>query len=706
MQHKTYTVDIGGKTLTAEFTDLADQANGSVILRSGNTAVLATAVMSSAVKEGLDYFPLTVEYEERFYAAGSILGSRFVRREGRPTDEAVLSGRVIDRTIRPLFEGHIRNEVQVIVTVLSIDEDDPDILGINAASLALLTSDIPWKGPVSAVRVGKSNGSKDFEINPSYTYRKDATAELDMIVCGKDGLINMIEAGALECTEETAEGALSAALVEIERLQEFQNKIASEIGKEKRQIPNVPVPESVPALFESAVSSEFRNAVFSGAGKGNIHALKEKWTTLADAKLPPEEARFAADFFEDKVDELIHQEAVQNKKRPDGRALDELRPLYAKAGGISPIIHGSGIFYRGGTHVFSTVTLGGPEDSLLIDSIEESQFKKRFIHHYNFPPFSVGETGRVGGMNRRMIGHGALAERALTAIIPPKESFPYTIRIVSECMASNGSTSMGSVCASTLALMDAGVPIRKPVAGIAMGLMMEDAERYAVLTDIQGPEDHHGDMDFKAAGTRDGITAIQMDVKVAGIPIPILSEALREAKRARQTILDVIEKEISAPRPDISPRAPKILTITIKKSQIGLLIGPGGKTINSIREETGVEDITIEEDGTVFVTGKNGTAELAKEKIIELTREYLPGDRFEGEVTRILDFGAFVRIGRNTEGLVHVSEMAPFRVEKVSALLSVGQRVPVIIKEIDEKERINLSIKNADPEFFKDKSTQ
>ena len=367
------------------------------------------------------------------------------------------------------------------------------------------------------------------------------------------------------------------------------------------------------------------------------------------------------------------------------------------------MLHGSGIFYRGGTHVLSVLTLGGPEDKLLVDGLQQ-KVEKRFMHHYNFPPFSVGETGRVGGTNRRMIGHGALAEKALRAVLPDKATFPYTIRIVSECLASNGSTSMGSVCAGTLSLMDAGVPIKNPVAGMAMGLMAtEDYSAYKVLTDIQGPEDHFGDMDFKVAGTKDGVTAVQMDVKVAGIPLKVLAEAFEHAKKARLEVLDVITKEIAAPRKDISPRAPKILTIKVTKEQIGLVIGPGGKTINGIRERTQVDDITIEEDGTVFITGSNGSADKAKQEIFDLTREYLPGEKFTGVVTRLMDFGAFVKIGPNAEGLVHISEMAPFRVAKVTDIVSEGETVPVIIKEIDEKKRINLSIKDADPQFAEKK---
>jgi polyribonucleotide nucleotidyltransferase len=410
------------------------------------------------------------------------------------------------------------------------------------------------------------------------------------------------------------------------------------------------------------------------------------------------DAALASAYFDDAVNTLLHKKAIDEGKRPDGRGFDEIRPLFAKAGGISQVLHGTGTFYRGGTHVLSVLTLGGPNEALTIEGMEEKG-KKRFMHHYNFPPFSSGETGRMGGLNRRMIGHGALAEKALRAVIPTKEAFPYTIRIVSEAFASNGSTSMGSVCGGTIALLDAGVPITRPVAGIASGLMMESPSRYKVLTDIQGPEDHHGDMDFKVAGTSKGITAIQMDVKVDGVPLQILKEALEKARLARLHILKTMEAAIASPRPDISPYAPKIVSLKIKQDQIGLVIGPGGKTINAIREETGAE-IEIEEDGTVYVTGKNGAAEKARDIIAEMTREYKAGDRFEGEVTRILDFGAFVKIGKNTEGLVHISELSPVRVNKVTDLVKLGDVLPVVIKEIDEKERINLSVKRADPIFF------
>lgn len=704
MQHKAFSATIGGKTLTAEFTDLAEQASGAVILRYGDTAILVTAVMGKKDKE-MDYFPLTVEFEERFYAAGRILGSRFVRREGRPADSAILSGRIVDRTIRPLFNNKMRKDVQIIATVLSISEDDPDILGVIGASLALGTSDIPWRGPVSAVRIGKKKGSDVFQINPTYAERNAEDAELDLLVCGKDGTITMIEVGSKEVPEEVLEKAFAEALKQIEEVQAFQKKIIAEIGKVKKEFAS---PELNPAIAETfkEFEGEFDGAVFSGVpGKDSVYALKERFIAKIKETLP-DFVKMADDFFEDKVEAHMDKGAIDQKRRVDGRKMDEIRGLYAKAGGISPILHGSGIFYRGGTHVFSALTLGGPEDTQIIDSIEEKEEKKRFMHHYNFPPFSVGETGRVGGLNRRMIGHGALAEKALSAVIPPKEVFPYTIRLVSEAFSSNGSTSMGSVCASVLAMMDGGVPIKAPVAGIAMGVIYESPERYAILTDIQGPEDHYGDMDFKVAGTREGVTAIQLDIKVDGIPLKILAEALGQAKKARMQILDVMTKEIATPRPNLSPRAPKIVTLTVPVDMIGMVIGPGGKNIKKIQEETGVTGITIEDDGSIFVTGTADAPEKAAEIIRQMTKVWKAGEVAEGPVTRLMNFGAFVNIGGKTEGLVHISEIAPFRIATVEEALKVGDVVKVVVKEIDDQGRVNLSIKMIDPEFATRKGLQ
>ena len=701
MEKKVYSLEIGGKTMSAEFNDWADQANGSVLFRYGNSAVLATAVMGSK-ESNLDYFPLSVEYEEKFYAAGAILGSRFMRREGRPSDEAVLSGRIVDRTIRPLFPKGLKRDVQVIISVISLEDYDADILAVNAASLALATSNIPWKGPVSAVRIGIEDGSDELIVNPTYGQRSEELppkAKMDLTVSGKDGLVNMIEVNAREVTESVLDKALAKASEEIEKIQAWQKTIVAEQGKPKKEFTAPDVTPEVEALFAELIEPKLKalNGIMTKEAFGE---MKLEWATQSILKFPDMKPQLLDGYFERRIDEYVHDLAIQEGKRVDGRALDEIRPLRAQAGGISPIIHGTGLFFRGQTHVLAALTLGGPGDAQLLDTIEFQDTKKTFMLHYNFPPFSVGETGRVGGFNRRMTGHGALAEKSLRAVLPGKDIFPYTIRIVSECLASNGSTSMATVCAGTIALMDAGVPITRPVAGIAMGLMSDaKAGVYKVLTDIQGPEDHHGDMDFKVAGTSEGVTGVQMDVKVDGVPLATLTEAFAQAKKARLQILDVITKEIAVPRTDISPRAPKILTIIVKKDQIGLVIGPGGKTINGIRERTKCDDITIEEDGTIFITGKSGTAEAAFKEINDLTREYMVGERFEGPVVRMLDFGAFVKIGPNTDGLVHVSEIAPFRIDKISDAVAIGDIVPVVIKEIDEKGRYNLSIKAADPDF-------
>ena len=707
MQKKEYSIEVAGKKITAEFTDLAEKASGSVILRCGETVVLATACMSKKPKDS-NFFPLTVDFEERFYAAGKILGSRFQKREGRPSENAILSGRIVDRTIRPLFNQYIRNEIQVVITVLSIGEYDPDTLAVVAASLALGVSDIPFKGPVTAVRICKKSTTPELAVNAEYAYRADENVELDMVACGKDGNINMIEVGSFEVSEALVMEALTLASKEIEKIQEFQAKIIAEIGKKKVVIPKPELPEAVKKLFAEKIESNMFEHVFHGQpGSEKIEAYREEWMKMVEEAFPNAEDEFdlslASELYEDALNNLIHKEAIENGKRPDGRGFDDLRNIYAKAGGISSVLHGSGIFYRGQTHILAVLTLGGPGDSQTIDEME-SQSQKRFMLHYNFPPFSSGETGRMGGTNRRMIGHGALAEKALVAVLPKKEVFPYTVRLVSESMSSNGSTSMGSVCGGSLALMDGGVPIKCNVAGIASGLMMESPTKYKVLTDIQGPEDHHGDMDFKVAGTRNGVTAIQMDVKVDGIPLKILAEALEKAKSARFRILDVMDAEIKEPRKDISPNAPKIVLVKIKQDQIGLVIGPGGKNINEIRAATGTE-IDIEEDGTVFITGKNGGAEKAAEIISAMTKEYKRGEKYIGEVVKITEFGAFVKIGPNTEALLHISEIAPFRIDRVEKVLKIGDKIPVIIKEIDERDRLKLSLKDADPNFIK-KPTQ
>jgi polyribonucleotide nucleotidyltransferase len=711
MQKKEYSVEIGGKIMTAVFTDLADQAHGSVILKYGETIVLATACMSKDSQAGLGFFNLTVDYAEKFYAAGKILGSRFVRREGKPSEEAVLASRVIDRTLRPLFDQSIRHAVQVIVTVLSVDDNDPTILAVNAASLALAVSNIPWAGPIGCVRIGKYDNDT-LQINPPQNLRIEDSSnyKYDLTVCGKDGNINMIEAAARQASEDELEEAFKMASAEISKLEEFQKNIVKEIGREKRVIEKETISPKSVALFNESILPRMEEAIFAHAatgqavaGKAKIDALHTEWNNLVREKFP-EQKSFALEdnLFDDTENDILHEKAIKEDKRADGRKMDEVRDLFAQAGGLSSQLHGSGIFYRGGTHVLSVLTLGGPEDRNLVDGLQIKE-EQRFMHHYNFPPFSAGEVGRSGFTNRREVGHGALAEKAIAMVLPPVSEFPYTMRVVSESMASNGSTSQASICAMTLALMDGGVPILAPVAGIAMGLMYESDDEYKILTDIQGPEDHHGDMDFKIAGTRDGVTAIQLDVKVEGVPIKILGEAMRQSKQARLTILDTIEKEISKPRANISANAPTILIIKINPDKIGMVIGGGGKTIKEIKEKTGAE-ITIDDDGTVYLTGKDGGPDKAKEIIESMTHEFKVGEMLKGEVVKIADFGAFVALNPFTDGMVHISELAPFRVERVSDIIKEGMIVPVKVIKVDsERGKLSLSIKEADPNFFKPK---
>jgi polyribonucleotide nucleotidyltransferase len=698
MQKRTFEVDIAGKALTAEFTDLTDQANGSVILRMGETAILVTAVMSSR-ESNMPYFPLSVEFEEKFYAVGKMLGSRFMRREGRPSDEAVLSARIIDRTIRPLFDQSMRNDIQVVATVLALGDDDPDVLAVIGASIALSVSDIPWAGPVGAVRIAQHAQTKEVIFNPTYQQREVGELAIEVLTCGKDGNINMVETAAYESSESEILSLFEATVAIHQTLEKFQKEIVSEIGKKKRAYIAPVLADEIYALFADEFQTQLTAVLFSKtAGKEHIHVLKDSFLKKVAEIIEDANTAHVAAFFEDEVDKELHRGAIEEGKRADGRDMDTVRELYAQAGGVSPVLHGSGIFYRGGTHIFTALTLAGPESAQLIDTIQSQDTKKRYIHHYNFAPFSVGESGRVGGFNRRMIGHGSLAEKALIPVIPSASEFPYTIRLVSETMASNGSSSMGSACASTLALMDGGVPIKRPVAGIASGLMMQDPDNYVLLTDIQGPEDEHGDMDFKVAGTCQGVTAIQMDVKVEGIPVKILGEALEKAKQARLLILNTMETEIAQARENISPRAPEIVTLTILPDQIGMVIGGGGKTINALKEDTGVEEISIEDDGSVFITGRNGTAQKAAEKIRLITKVYQVGEKMKATITRVVDFGAFAKIDEQNEGLIHISEIAPFRIEEMAGIFEEGEVVDVIISKVADG-KIGLSIKQIDTDF-------
>ena len=691
MQTKKFTCEIGGKTIAVEFSDLAEQAHGSALVRLGDTVILGTAVMSDYTRDGIDYFPLTVDYEERFYAAGMILGSRFIRREGRPSEEAILISRLIDRGLRPLFNQKIRNEAHVVALALSFDgENEPDIPAMLAASLALGTSSVPWDGPLASLRIGRVDGK--FVINPLRSELEKS--DLNLVASAKAGKINMIEAGAKEVPEEDLLAALEFALPELAKLEEFQKKIISELGKEKIMPPVQEEPEAMSKIFTERFYQRVQEAMFLKDVRqiraGKQSRLKKEWDEAVKTEIGEGFTEVGNIFYEEKLDEIVHKNILENDRRPDGRGLKELRAIWAGVG-ILPRTHGSGLFYRGETHVLSSATLGGPKETQLVEGMS-IRTKKRYFHHYNFPPFAPGETGRMGFTGRREIGHGALAERAILPVLPGANEFPYTIRVVSEVLSSNGSTSMASTCGSALALMDAGVPIKRPVAGIAMGLMMKDEASYKVLTDIQGPEDHYGDMDFKAAGTSEGITAVQMDVKILGVTLEILKDVLADAKAARGKIMEVMLKAISKPRAELSGLAPRILSLKINPDKIRDVIGPGGKMINSIIDATGAQ-VDVEQDGTVFVTGPAGAAERALQKIKEIAREYQIGETFEGSVSRIFGFGAMVEIAPGVEGLVHVSELAPFRVERVEDVVEVGDRVPVKIVGIDELGRINLSIK-------------
>lgn len=703
MKIKEYSIEVGGKTIKATFSDLAEQANGSVMLTCENTTVLATAVISKSAGDAKGFFNLTVDYLEKFYATGLILGGQYNKREGRPSDEAILSSRIIDRTIRPLFPKHIKNAVQVIVTVLSVGEADPGVLGINAASLAIATSDIPWAGPVSAVHIGKAKNQSEIKYDDYFAHNGISAYDLDLTVCGREGKILMIESMASQLGEEEIGQAFDLAETHIKTLEDWQKEIIKTEGKTKLEFPKPILPEDVTKKFHEIFDETLLDKIFSKDAKENLISSELVWEERVLEMYPPnsdydtnkknEEVRsMALDYFHHEIDRLVHVGALKNNARVDGRSFTQVRGLFAKAGNFLPKVHGTGIFYRGETHVFSALTLGGPDDIQALDGMEV-RGNKSFMHHYNFPPYSAGETGRVGNTNRREMGHGTLVEKALTPVIPNKENFPYTVRLVSESMASNGSTSQASICASTLALMDGGVPILAPVAGIALGAMIDESDEnnYKILTDIQGLEDHHGDMDFKVAGTENGITAIQLDIKVFGVSSKILKEALVQAKTARLEILEVIKKEIAEPRKDISEFAPKILIMKIHPEKIGSVIGGGGKTINGIKDRTGAE-INIEDDGTVYITGKQGSAELAQKEIEDLVHEYKIGEIVEVEIEKIVEFGAFAKISAHADGLIHISEISHDRVDDANKFLKVGQKVMVQIVKV-EHGKIGLSIK-------------
>ena len=688
---KEYKLDLNGKQFSLKIDHIAEQANGSVWAQYGDTVVLATATQSKNLREGIDYFPLSVDYDERFYATGKILGSRFVRRESRPSDEAILTARMIDRTLRPLFNQDERHDVQVIITVLSFDkENDPDILSLIAASTALAVSDILWNGPIGSVRIANGKDGK-LIINPTYKEREESL--FDITLSGKDNTINMIEAGANEVQESDIESVLDKGVKIIKNICDWQKSIVKEVGVSKMQIIKKEVDRELVKEALKLAGSKLEKTVSQKEKQEQGNLLDELFDEVAlgiKEKFGADKIKQALEILNNEYDKLIKKNILEKEQRPDGRAIDELRPISFETG-LLPRTHGSGLFTRGMTKSLNVVTLGSPGDEKLIEGME-IQEKKRYMHNYNFPPFSVGEVRPLRGPSRRDIGHGALAEKALKPVIPSQDVFPYTIRTVSEILSSNGSTSMASVCSSTLALMDAGVPIKNPVAGISIGLVYENENNYKILTDITGLEDGSGHMDFKVAGTENGITAIQLDIKLDGLPVKVLKESLERAKKTRLFILKEMKKAISAPRKDLSKFAPRVIIVKIDPKKIGIVIGPGGKTINEIIDNTGVK-IDIEEDGKVFITSENKeSAEEAKKIVENLVKEFKEGDIVKGKVANIVDFGAFVELSPGKDGLIHVSQMGDKFIKNVYDILNEGQEVEVKVIGVDPQGKIKLKL--------------
>lgn len=684
-----YSIDWAGRKLTVEIGQLAKQANGAVLVRYEDTAVLSTATASKEPKN-LDFFPLTVNYEERLYAVGKIPGG-FIKREGRPSERAILASRLIDRPIRPLFADGFRNEVQVVSMVMSVDQDcSSEMAAMFGSSLALSVSDIPFGGPIAGVYVGRVDG--EFIINP--TVEQAEKSDITLAVAGTKDAINMVEAGALEVPEEVMLEAIMFGHDEIKRLIAFQEKIVSEIGKEKTEVTLYELDKEIEADVRAICETEMLDAIRVQEKHAREAAIKVVKNSVIEKYEAAEAEEETLKQVKQILDKLVKNEVrrliTEDKVRPDGRGLEEIRPLSSEVD-LLPRTHGSGLFTRGQTQALSICTLGALGDVQILDGLGVEE-EKRFMHHYNFPNFSVGETGPMRGPGRREIGHGALGERALEPIIPSEKDFPYTIRLVSEVLESNGSTSQASICASTLAMMDAGVPIKAPVAGIAMGLI-KSGEYYSILTDIQGMEDHLGDMDFKVAGTSKGVTALQMDIKIEGLSRQILEEALQQAKIGRMQILESMMKTINTPREQLSTYAPKILMMSINPDKIRDVIGPSGKQINKIIEETGVK-IDIEQDGTVFISSVNDEMNQKAKTIIEdIVREVVVGQMYLGKVKRVEKFGAFVEIFNGKDGLVHISELAEERVGKVEDVVSIGDEILVKVTEIDKQGRVNLSRK-------------
>lgn len=698
MAKQEFHLDFCGRGITVETGEIAKQADGAVIIRYGDTVTLSTACASNQAKEGIDFFPLTVSFEEKLYSVGKIPGG-FLRREGRPSEHATLTARMIDRPIRPLFAEGFRNEVQVVNTVLSVDQDaSPEMAAMFGASLALCISDIPFNGPIAGVKVGRING--ELVANPTVAQMEES--DIDLTVAGTAQALNMVEAGAKEVSEEDMLAALMFGHEQIKKLCAFQEEIVAACGKEKREIELYAVDETIDREVRANFEAQIRAAVsikekLERYGKiddltdeaAEMIANKE-YESEKDQNNAVKQAREICRSIEaDELRRLI----IEDKVRPDGRQIDEIRPLNSQVD-LLPRVHGSALFTRGETQVLSTTTLGALNDNQIIDDLTVVD-SKRFMHHYNFPPYCVGETGRMGNPGRREIGHGALGERALAQVLPSVDEFPYTIRTVADVMESNGSSSQASICAGTMSLMAAGVPIKAPVAGIAMGLIMDDnSGKYTVLTDIQGMEDHFGDMDFKVAGTKNGITALQMDIKVTGITKNIFEEALAQAHKARLEILDNMLACIPSPREQLSPYAPKIAMMNIDPDKIKDVIGPGGKMINEIIAQCDNVKIDIDDDGKVVIYHNDyDTIEKAKQMISDIVRVAKVGDVYAAKVVRLEKFGAFVNLFGNTDGLLHISKISHHRVDKVEDVLKLGDIIDVKVTEIDNKGRINVSAK-------------
>lgn len=686
MNSNKFTATLSDEVITIETGKLAQQAGGAITLRCGDTKLLVTATMSRDVRAGISFFPLTVNFEQRLYAAGRIPGS-FFRREGRPPESAILIARLTDRPIRPLFPKYMRNDVQVIITPFSQDEEHQlDILSVNGASMALTISDIPFDGPIGATRMGYIDD--ELVVNPTLSQMEESA--LDLRLAGTADALLMVEADANGVSEAVVVEALRSGHEAIQDIIRVQNEMREELGKPKRDYtPEGVLPDELVKVVRQQVEDTLPEAIYGAASKAErdervrnlqndlVEHLQENWEEKPIKKALDEVLR-----------EVVRRRTLEEGVRADGRGLETIRSLSADVG-LAPRVHGSGLFTRGETQALSITTLGTPREAQKLDDLSPEE-SKRYMHHYNFPPYSTGETWVLRGPRRRDIGHGVLGEKALLPVLPDEEDFPYTVRVVSEVLSSNGSTSMASICGSTLSLMDTGVPIKAPVAGIAMGLMMEDS-RYRILTDIQGLEDHIGDMDFKVAGTREGITALQMDIKVSGISYEIMSEALEQARQARLQILDVIEEAIPTPREELSPHAPRMTILQVDPDKLGAVIGTGGKTVRSLEEECDVR-IDIEDDGSIYIASANGpAAEEAQRRIEALTEEAELGRIYTGRVVRTTNFGAFVEILPDTDGLVHISQLADYHVNKVEDVARVGDEIMVMVTNIDAEGKIRLS---------------